>query len=81
MSCPVPLPDNWRDFVTDEERSLTNRWSMWGSDCIQKVGLRWDSNVPGAPLFKTRKAAHDFLSTFVCDAIPLRCLQRIEAKA
>ena len=78
MGCPVPLPNNWRDYVTDDERSLQNRLSMWGSDCISKVGKRfWDSGVPGAPLFKTKTAAHDYLETFVCDMIHLRCVERI----
>jgi len=73
------LPDNWRDFRTVDERNLSNRWLMWGSDCIGKVGRRWDSNVPGVPLFKTKKAASDALDIFVCDAIPLRCWERAQA--
>ena len=71
------LPEGWRDHITPEERDLTNHWSMYGWACIQKVGSKWDSMVPGAPLFKTKTAAHDFLSNFVCDAIPLRCIQRM----
>ena len=74
----VPLPANWRDFVTDDERDITNRWSMFGSAVIAKVGSRWDSGVPGAPLFRTKTAAHDFLTRFVCDAIPLRCVERAQ---
>lgn len=81
MVCPVPLPNNWRDFVTVEERDLSNRLSMWGSDCIAKVGRMWDSQVPGMPLFKTKTAAHDALERFVCDAIPMRCVERIERAA
>ena len=72
-----PLPQNWREFITDAERDLTNRWSMFGWDCISKVGGQWDSQVPGAPLFKTKTEAHDFLSTFVCDVIPQHCLDRM----
>ena len=75
------IPDNWREFVTVDERDLTNRWSMWGSDCLTKVGRLWDSQVPGAPLFRTKREAGDFLSTFVCDAIPQRCIERAETGA
>jgi hypothetical protein len=71
-----PLPQNWRDHVTEEERQISNRWSMYGNDCIQKVGRFWDSTVPGYPLCKTRKEAYEALSRFVCDAIPLRCANR-----
>jgi hypothetical protein len=77
MLTPRALPNNWRDFITDEERHLTNIWSMWGSDCHPKVGKGWDSLVPGMPYCKTKKEAHQKLSTFVCDMIPLRCLQRM----
>jgi hypothetical protein len=72
-----PLPEGWRDHITTDERDLTNRWSMWGSDCIGKIGRKWDSNVPGAPYFKTKREAEEFLSRFVCDMIPLRCLHRM----
>jgi hypothetical protein len=77
----MALPMGWRDYETADERALAARWSMFGIDMIQKVGRKWDSMVPGAPLFSTKRAAHDFLSTFVCDAIPRRCLERIEQKA
>ena len=78
MGLPIglSLPENWRDLRTVDERVLENRLSLWGSDCINKVGRMWDSGVPGMPLFKTKKAAHDALETFVCDAIPLRCWER-----
>lgn len=78
---PVPYPPGFHpsDWHTDEERDITARWSMWGWSSIAKVRSRWDSGVPGAPLFKTKKEAHEFLTRFVCDAIPLRCLERFEA--
>lgn len=75
----MKLPDDWRSFETVDERNLTNQWSMWGWSCIQKVGRKWDSMVPGAPLFKTKTEAHEFLTRFVCDVIPMRCLERAEA--
>lgn len=31
MTLPIGCPDNWRDYVTDDERDITNRWSRWGS--------------------------------------------------
>jgi hypothetical protein len=77
MSDGLVMPEGWRDYITSDERDLTNRWSMWGHDCHQKVGKLWDSLVPGMPLCKTRKEAHEKLTRFVCDAIPLRCLQRM----
>ena len=67
--------------MTVAERDLTNRWMRYGSDVHSKVGKKWDSCVPGAPLFTTKKAANDFLTAFVCDSIPLRCAERAEAAA
>lgn len=64
------------ELMIVEERDLTNRWSMWGSDCISKVGRFWDSGVPSAPLFKTKKVAWEYLTQFVCSAVPLRCSLR-----
>ena len=78
MTCPVPLRDGWRDHITVDERNLSNQWSMFGDRCISKVGKRWDSHVPAAPYFKTKKAAYEFLSRFVCDMIPLRCMERMD---
>jgi hypothetical protein len=76
-----PLPDGWRERMTDDERALVNRWARGCDWCVSKVGRRhWDSSVPGAPLFKTRKAAYEFLSRFVCEAIPRRCIERMEAE-
>lgn len=70
------------DWLTDDERSFINRWSMWGHDICAKVGRHWDSSVPGAPLFKTRSEAYDFASTFVCESLKRRALERYErAKA
>lgn len=73
----ITLPDGWRDYMTEDERNLSNHLSMWGSDCIPKVGRLWDSLVPGMPFFRTKKAAYAALSTFVCDMIPLRCVERM----
>ncbi len=73
----LPLPQNWREYLSEEEKHIMTRWSMWGSDCLYKVGSQWNSNIPGMPLFKTKKAAGDALDRFVCDSIPLRCVQRI----
>lgn len=80
MTFATPLPTNWRDYITDEERQITNRWMMHGWDSITKVNSLWDSGVPGAPLFKTKTAAHGHLTQFVCDAIPLRCVERMECR-
>ena len=74
------LYQNWRDMLTPEERALINRWTMYGSDCLAKVGRRWDSGVPGAPLTRTKKAADEYLTRFVCDTLPLRCRERIESE-
>jgi len=79
FSTASALPEGWRDYITDDERQLMNRWAMHGWDCIAKVGRKWDSNVPGAPLFSTKTLAHDFLTTFVCEAIPRRCVERMGA--
>lgn len=78
---PIGMPSNWREYITADERHLTNTWSMWGSDCHPKIGRMWDSLVPGAPLFKTKREAHEYLTNFVCDMIPLRCLARIEGRS
>ena len=78
MAYHTAIPEGWRDYMTVDERNLSNHWSMWGSDCIRKVGKRyWDSNVPGAPLFKTKREASDYLDRFVCDAILARCIDRL----
>jgi len=77
MSTHTALPENWRDFITPDERHLTNQWSRWGHDCHPRIGKKWDSLVPGMPYFTTRKAAHEALTRFICDMIPLRCLQRM----
>jgi hypothetical protein len=73
----MAYPNGWRDHVTTEERDITNRWSMFGSDCIGKVGRRWDSQVPGMPLCATKGEAYEALTRFVCDMIPLRCMDRM----
>lgn len=78
MSLAFEHHPRWREYVTVEERDLTNRWSMHGWASIQKIGRKWDSGVPGAPLFKTKTEAHEYLSRFVCDMIPLRCHERAE---
>ncbi len=79
MTLPIGCPLNWREYETTDERDLTARWMRFGWTMLQKVGRHWDSCVPGAPLFKTKKAAGAFLDRFVCDAIPLRCAERSEA--
>jgi len=76
VSVKDSLPDNWRDYITTEERNASNRWSMYGNGCITKIGRKWDSTAPGAPLFKTKSEAYEFLSTFVCDVIPQNCAKR-----
>jgi hypothetical protein len=44
------------------------------------VGRLWDSGVPrSTKLFKTKRQAFEFLSTFVCDVLQYRALQRYEA--
>ena len=71
---------NWRDHVTDDDRDLTNRW-MRGIDwCVSKVGRKWNSGVPKAPLFKTKREAYEFVTRYVCDAIPIRCSILAEAE-
>lgn len=79
MSSPYPEGFHPHDWWTDEERDISNRWSMWGWASIRKVRSRWDSGVPGAPFDKTKTAAHERLTRFVCEAIPLRCLERFES--
>ena len=71
------MTTTWQDYLTAEERSITNRWAMGGDSCIGKVRSRWDSTVPGAPFFRTKSAAFDFLTRFVCDSIPIRCKLRM----
>lgn len=62
--------------MTDEERQIAGRWERYGADCIRKVRGQWDSTVPNSPLFKTKREAFEFLSTFVLEIIPIRCSQR-----
>lgn len=64
------------DHYTDAERAIETRWMRWGSDCLQKIGRKWDSTVPGAPLFATKREALVFLTRYVTEALPLRALER-----
>lgn len=72
------LPDNWRRLLTDAERALSGRWAAYGDDCVTKYGRGrwWDSHVPGAALFKTKREAYEFLTNFVTLALPFRCKMR-----
>lgn len=60
---------NYTDAERADFRSLSNQWSMWGIDCIKKLGRKWA--LPDAAkhptTFRTKREAYTALTALVLE--------------